>query len=412
MATYRHDPGGAWFAAVRGGTILLVPAVATGALPALWPALAEGDPTPQVLDRLTAQGVAATPSFALVVRDHRAGSARVVVRGPITVRAGDVELHGAGVSTWVERVVDGANEVQVEVDGADVTAGEALPVVEAVVAAIAVASAGVETVAAAEAAVGATAAPVVGAAPATNPVLPATPATGVRAPMAPPPPSPVVAAPATGPTRASVEQTMVPAEETVASVASPARSSTPIPPVTPVPPGPSVPPVPPVAADLASTVTSTGDLDGDHDGMTVASIDIRRLREARAARTATPTPANGTPLASAAGPISIRLPDGSLEPIAQEVVLGRAPSVSKVSGGRIPRLVTIGLGDPDISRSHVRLALEGDTVVVTDLHSRNGTHVAQPGKTPVKLRAGEPTPVLAGTVVDFGGGWTIQVVAD
>ena len=146
--------------------------------------------------------------------------------------------------------------------------------------------------------------------------------------------------------------------------------------------------------------------------MTVASIDIRRLREARAARTATATSPDGRHEASAAGPISIRLPDGSLEPIGQEVVLGRAPSVSKVSGGRIPRLVTIGLGDPDISRSHVRLALEGDTVVVTDLHSRNGTHVAQPGKTPVKLRAGEPTPVLAGTVVDFGGGWTIQVVAD
>ena len=49
-------------------------------------------------------------------------------------------------------------------------------------------------------------------------------------------------------------------------------------------------------------------------------------------------------------------------------------------------------------------------MVVTDLHSRNGTHVVAPGKAPVKLRAGEPTPVLAGTVVDLGGGWTLQVV--
>ncbi len=146
--------------------------------------------------------------------------------------------------------------------------------------------------------------------------------------------------------------------------------------------------------------------------MTVASVDIRRLRAERAARVTTATPANGASGASAASMVSIRLPDGSLEPIGHEVVLGRAPSVSKISGGRIPRLVTIGLGDPDISRSHVRLALEADTVVVTDLHSRNGTHVAQPGKAPVKLRAGEPTPVLAGTVIDFGGGWTIQVVAD
>jgi hypothetical protein len=28
----------------------------------------------------------------------------------------------------------------------------------------------------------------------------------------------------------------------------------------------------------------------------------------------------------------------------------------------------------------------------------------------VKLRAGDPTPVLTGTVVDLGGGWTVQVV--
>ncbi len=104
------------------------------------------------------------------------------------------------------------------------------------------------------------------------------------------------------------------------------------------------------------------------------------------------------------------MPDGTIEQIGHEVVLGRAPSVSQVSGGRIPRLITIGAGDPDISRNHVRLAVEGDTVVVTDLHSRNGTHVVAPGKAPVKLRAGEPTPVLAGTVVDLGGGWTLQVV--
>ena len=104
------------------------------------------------------------------------------------------------------------------------------------------------------------------------------------------------------------------------------------------------------------------------------------------------------------------MPDGSVEPIGHEIVLGRAPSVTQLSGTRIPRLVTIGAGDPDISRNHLRVAVEGDTVVVTDLHSRNGTHVVAPGKPPMKLRAGEPTPVLTGTVVDLGGGWTVEVV--
>ena len=47
----------------------------------------------------------------------------------------------------------------------------------------------------------------------------------------------------------------------------------------------------------------------------------------------------------------------------------------------------VGTADQDISRTHARVALEGGTVVVTDLHSRNGTLVALPGKEPQKLRA-------------------------
>jgi hypothetical protein len=190
---------------------------------------------------------------------------------------------------------------------------------------------------------------------------------------------------------------MVPVEDTIAGPSTPGQPMPAIPPVAPVP----------LVAD------------GDHDGLTVASIDIRRLRSERAARATDEAPASGpTTLAGtgarpAASPsASLRMPDGALEAIGRDVVLGRAPSVSQVSGGRLPRLITIGAGDPDISRSHVRIAVEGDTVVITDLHSRNGTHVVPPGKPPVKLRAGEPTPVLAGTVVDLGGGWTVQVVTD
>ena len=76
----------------------------------------------------------------------------------------------------------------------------------------------------------------------------------------------------------------------------------------------------------------------------------------------------------------------------------------------MPRPVVIGAGDPDISRTHLRVAVEGGTAVVTDLESRNGTQVVAPGQPPVRLRPSEPTPVLPDTVIDLGGGWTIQVV--
>ena len=378
MATYRPDPTGDWLAAVRGRVALLAPVTAADAVAAVWPELGAPDPTPHVLDRLTASGLAATPSFALVVRGERGTSARVVARGPVRVVIGDTTVSGEGVSTWAERLIDEV-EGEVRLEAVDAAPGERpqLPLVEGVVYAVAVASVGVEPVA------------TTAAAPATAPAK--APAVPVVVPTAPPAPATPMPVAAPGGVVLPAEQTMVPVEDTIAS---PVRSA-PVTRPTPTPPAPAAHP------------TTTADLEGDHDGLTVASIDLRRLRAERAARPAAPAPPAGVTVSPSS---SLRMPDGSLEAIGHEVVLGRAPSVSQISGGRIPRLITIGAGDPDISRNHLRVAVEGDTVVVTDLHSRNGTHVVAPGKPPVKLRAGEPTPVLTGTVMDLGGGWTIQVV--
>jgi pSer/pThr/pTyr-binding forkhead associated (FHA) protein len=88
------------------------------------------------------------------------------------------------------------------------------------------------------------------------------------------------------------------------------------------------------------------------------------------------------------------------------VLVGRAPSApAGVPKSRLVRLE----GDGDISRNHARVSLEGDTVVVTDLGSRNGTIVRIPGRPAQKLREGEPTPVLVGTVIDFGGGVELSI---
>jgi hypothetical protein len=392
MATYLPDPTANWLAAVRGGVVLVAPASASAELTALWPHLGDDDPTSHVLDRLTAGGLAATPPFALAVRDGAKGTVRVVVRGELTIRAEGEEVSGAGVSTWTERVLpSGAFEVAAASTSSS-DAASAIPVVEAVVPALRVRSEGVEPVVEVSRTAPSDAASVSVAASvpiaASVPVAASAPAAAPPAPgFAAFPPAP----PAAFPAAPTAEHTMVPAEDTIAGPSTPAQ---PMPALVPA---------------------ERDELDGDHDGLTVASIDLRRLRAERAARPADETPAGGIAVAEAARPApaaSLRMPDGELEPLGPGIVLGRAPSVSQVSGGRLPRLVTIGAGDPDISRSHVRVSVEGDTVVITDLHSRNGTHVVAPGKTPVKLRAGDPTPVLAGTVVDLGGGWTVQVVGD
>ena len=80
------------------------------------------------------------------------------------------------------------------------------------------------------------------------------------------------------------------------------------------------------------------------------------------------------------------------------------PSVAKTSTGDWTVELT-----GDSGRLH-RAGDDGSVAVVTDLESRNGTQVVAPGQTPVRLRPSEPTPVLPDTVIDLGGGWTIQVV--
>ncbi|SFR75229.1 FHA domain-containing protein [Agromyces sp. CF514] len=440
MANYTADPARGFLAAVRGGVVLLLPASSAPTVSELWPALVDSDPVRVVLDRLTADGFQATPPFGLAVRSDDGSQVRTVVRGGFSVRIDGELVTGEGVSTWVERVVQGSAVELRATDAAADPLAVALPIVEGVVYATAVDSTAVEPVSAASAPAVATAAPaLVPEAPVAPALVPVVPAVAPVAPVAPvavatPAPEPAVAPPA-------------PAAWVPPVLGDPGATIAGPPPAAPPPAAPPaalgfdavddstiVSPVGGISAATMSTRgantqtvggeqtivpptdTSADALGGDHDGLTVVGADVARLRAERDARRAgqSVSAQEHAPAASgavAAPRLALRMPDGSIEPVTHEVLLGRAPSVSQVSGGRLPRVVAIGAGDQDISRNHVRVTVEGDTIVITDLHSRNGTHVAQPGKAPVRLRAGEPTPVLVGTVVDLGGGWTIQVVA-
>ena len=159
--------------------------------------------------------------------------------------------------------------------------------------------------------------------------------------------------------------------------------------------------------DDSSGGRNTGDHNtGDHDGHTVASADIAKLRASRKARaSSTPTPVEvpKTPQ------LFLERGDGTREPLSEPILVGRSPTVSKMSGGVIPRLVVASGEDQDISRNHAQFTVEGGTVVVTDLHSRNGTLIILPGRSPQQLRQGEPTSVIVGTVIDLGGGVSFTV---
>lgn len=137
---------------------------------------------------------------------------------------------------------------------------------------------------------------------------------------------------------------------------------------------------------------------------TVVAADLAKLRaDRRAGR------GRAVELPAPRVKFYVELSTGGRELLDQPLVIGRAPSASALGGGIMPRLITMTTINQDISRTHARIAVEGETVVVTDLHSRNGTLVTMPGRPAQKIREGEPTVIIPGTIVDLGDGATLTV---
>ncbi|WP_349899387.1 FHA domain-containing protein [Parafrigoribacterium soli] len=392
-----------WLAVVAAPRMLLLKS-AVLSMDSLWAALASPSGMQATLDELTRGGVSAAPPFALVEWESEVGSrpcsVRLIVRGDVTIAVqtaeGEVTTDASGVSTWLERSFAAATAVEVRATSArDSASPRLLPLLGGIVVTdmLTVGSAVTDA-----SEVGASARPALSSGP-------AAPASGVPVASAWPDPEATVAgmtvsglaeqreAPATEPAPAQAAQSgsydYLFGETVFRKVEDAAVR------------------VDDEAAAVASQPAIAAPESGDHDGHTIASVDIAKLRATRKARKAEPqAPA---PVQPAAPALCLELADGSRESLAQPVLVGRAPSAGKVSGARMPRLLTVSGTDQDISRNHVQFAVEGGTVVVTDLHSRNGTMAILPGRSPQQLRQGEPTSVIVGTVIDLGGGVTFTV---
>lgn len=400
MSRYLPDPDG-WLAFVAPGSVLLL-----GGTPdveqvdAAWAVVRDGRGLEAVLELLTARGLAATPPFAMVeVRDD---GARAVVRGAVSVLVdGEPPLTGTGLASWAERSYPPGTAPGVQLDARP--DAQTLPIDSGVVRAGAVLLGTTEPVPAAPAA-----APVSDAAPAA-PIAPATP---VAETAADEPAAQVVAEPPA----AELPEPLITgiAEATIVDVTEVADA--PAPDLPEHSPGADEPSYDYLfgetvyrsvkdAAVNASAEEPAEAPAGDHDGQTILATDLKKLR----GRAKAPKGAEAPP-PPAPSPVHVLvLPSGVREPIAGTILVGRAPSIRQVPGARMPKLVALADHDQDISRNHVQVALEGDTVVVTDLHSKNGTTVRMPGRDPQKLRAGEPTSVIAGSVVDLGGGVELAI---
>lgn len=96
----------------------------------------------------------------------------------------------------------------------------------------------------------------------------------------------------------------------------------------------------------------------------------------------------------------LRLSTGDVVTLDRGVLIGRAPRAATDTGGAgAPHLVRVSSPDNEISRNHVEIVLDGWHVLVRDLGSTNGTTVALPGSSPVRVRPGDQQTIEPGTTI-------------
>ncbi len=116
------------------------------------------------------------------------------------------------------------------------------------------------------------------------------------------------------------------------------------------------------------------------------------------------------PAAPAARVPSIRIGDRTFR-LDHPVVIGRRPSLPRITSGPEPELVTVRSANGQVSSSHVRIHAEGEAVVVRDLRSTNGTVVRPAGAPVYRMASGASIVALTGTVVEVGDGNAIEVLS-
>ncbi len=131
---------------------------------------------------------------------------------------------------------------------------------------------------------------------------------------------------------------------------------------------------------------------GDHDGSTILAGQVAVLRAAAESREVPPTrPGKELVLSTGAAVLMDR-----------PIILGRLPQADRVTEGSLPHLVTVPSRDGGISRSHVRVATEGQRVTVTDLLSTNGSLLRRSDGSVDELTGGNSLAFEPGDVLEFG----------
>jgi hypothetical protein len=112
-----------------------------------------------------------------------------------------------------------------------------------------------------------------------------------------------------------------------------------------------------------------------------------------------------------AGVHALRVP-GVADPVPLDVpaIVGRRPGASRLPESPQPRRIVVPPECREVSGRHARFDQVGDSILVTDLGSSNGIVVHLPTGSTQRLRPGESSVVLLGSVISLGDGIDITLL--
>ncbi|RKT31860.1 FHA domain-containing protein [Microbacterium sp. AG1240] len=443
MTEVRYAPGTLRVVVAGRGVAVLGEGTTDAATLAIRDRLAAGEGFGAVVDVLAAGGsLSALPAFVVVVDEDDVWrvSARGDLSASVTTSSGTETVDGTTASTWSERSIRDVSRLEIGDAGSTI-----LPITDGVV----LASAVVVSASACDrespaAAVPAHPAPVDSYRP-VEPVQPHSVDEVLDVAHEPADDAPEPQMPVVEPEPSASEPELPPAapelpvgEEGmlidsippfIRGDALPVRTA----PVVAKKPTASAPAVPAAPLDdvEATTVIGRGDRDGvadpapalptdagapapgDHDGETLSLEEARRLRAGGGLPVPPPAPAvPPVPPPPPTGPIGrLRLSTGQVVPLDRTVIIGRRPKSARASGADLPHLIGVDSPQQDISRNHVEVRAEGDSILAVDLQTTNGTTLRRQGSAPTRLHPGEATMLVPGDVLDLGDGVTVLVEA-
>jgi hypothetical protein len=162
-------------------------------------------------------------------------------------------------------------------------------------------------------------------------------------------------------------------------------------------------------ARLEDTVISSGARFDDTVLRSGARFDDTVLRPS-AAPAVGPSEPDPVPAAPPRPRYGFRVSGGEERRLDSIYYIGRRPVLPRIPTDRNPEVVQVESRTSAVSATHLEIRQVGDSVVVTDLGSTNGTVVRWPKGKKERLRGGQSIAVLPGTTVDIGDGNIIEIL--